>query len=240
MKRLLIVMGLFAGAPLAAQSGFYAGASARYMMADAWDEIVRTYNFSRPFAEEKMGLFSYGWQAEAGYLHRYRIHWAFPFSAGFHQTTSQAYSSAAFTGGSEYQLRATINAATLDAGVRYYFFSPDHKEKVAGMHKHIYVELSPGFALLMPRVRLNGELTEEADEDVYRPFLPAFRLTAGVGTEKALNTKWWLCPFFRTEFFPAANLDGFAGMINGSYLPDLDDKSRVFAFQLGIQLKRAK
>jgi hypothetical protein len=238
MKRLLLSLVICMCGTLAAQSGYYVGASARYMMADEWDEIVRTYNFSRPNVQEKMRLFSYGWHAEAGFLYRYRIHWAFPLSAGFHQTTSQAYSSAAFTGGSEYQLRATINAVTLDAGVRYYFFSLDHKEKATGMLKHIYVELSPGFALLMPRVRLNGKLTEEAEDDVYRPFLPAFRLNAGVGTEMALNTKWWLCPFFRTEFFPAANLEGFGGMVNGSYLPDLDDKSRVLAFQLGVQFRR--
>lgn len=239
MKRLLIAFGVCVCSTVAAQSGFYAGASARYMMADEWDEIARTYNFSRPGVQEKMRLFSYGWQAEAGFLYRYRIHWAFPLSAGFHQTTSQAYSSAASTGGSEYQLRATIHAATLDAGVRYYFFSLDHKDQATGLFKHTYAELSPGFALLMPRVRLNGELTEEAEDDVYRPFLPAFRLTAGVGAELALNPRWWLCPFFRTEFFPAANLEGFAGMVTGSYLPDLDDKSRVFAFQLGVQVRRS-
>ncbi|MCU0432686.1 MAG: hypothetical protein MUC87_04465 [Bacteroidia bacterium] len=233
MRKLLVIVFAFAYVGLAAQHGFFASASGRYMMADEWDEIVRTYNFSRPNVEEKMRLFSFGWNAEAGYFRQIKPRFGCFGTLGFHRTTSQAYSSAAHTGGSEYQLRASINCLTADAGVRIVPF----KQTILSS---VFVDVSPGFALLMPRVKLNGEREEVAEDEIYRPFSPAFRMMAGVGTQFNVNARWVICPFFRTEYFVGAELTDFAGMVTGSYLPDLDDESPVLTFQLGLQLRMSK
>lgn len=52
---------------IAAQE-FRADVSYKYMLSDKWDKAIQTYNFSRPFLEEKQPLLMHGLNASASYI----------------------------------------------------------------------------------------------------------------------------------------------------------------------------
>jgi hypothetical protein len=235
MRQLILCFALLSSITMNAQNGWTFAASGRYMFADEWDEIVRTYNFTRPNVEEQMNLFSFGWNVDAGYtFHKNNTKLSYFITAGFHSTTTQAFSSAAYTGGNEYQLRVSINCATLDAGLRYFPFN----EKSA--LRKLFADFSPGFAVYMPRVSDGGELVEIDEDEIYRPFVPSWRVNAGIGVQLFSEKRLSVTPFLNAEYTAAVELTEFAAMVTGSYFPDLDDESRVLAFRAGIRLQLNK
>ncbi len=194
-----------------------------YQYAPAWDEIIRTYNFSRSFNAHELNLFINGFEVSAGWriiLHNEKIE----LNPGI---SYQRFSSYEKNDGMK--LLTSINSFNVHSNLTWNFG--------AGKFSPSWISLDPVFTLLNPSVRINFKEIQLDQTKKYHEYGPAFRLGFETGWKipDARHKMEWK-PFLRADWYPEAELYDYGSALNGSYIQDLKDWGMVWQFSAGVRI----
>jgi hypothetical protein len=89
MKWIVCIFGILIGQVSEAQE-WVPSISYKYLYSSQLDKAVQTYNFSRPFLEEKQPLFIHGWQSGLTYFFRTEKKWHHGIACQYAQVRSRA------------------------------------------------------------------------------------------------------------------------------------------------------
>lgn len=227
IRKIFLLTLLFAAATVHAQTGITAVAAYRYLNAPNWDNIIRTYNFMRPWNTKLQPLLTHGWEIGGGYRK------TFGKLVGEGRLTYAHCGSRAVNGTERFKI--AINAFDLHAGIQVHPLPLiDSRNEDNG--RGLFVEIDPTLSLLLPSVRENGKQVELLDEKGYHPLSVAFLAGVSAGYDFLYKLNTLISPFARVQWYPSAQLRDFASAVNGSYFTDLSNKSSAVIFSAGVHI----
>jgi len=205
-----------------------------YLKADEWDEVIRVYNFSRPWQENDLPFLTSGYSA--------RIGWYFPVKkrqslfihpeAGW--TRWRAYADNA---GSQILLR--IDAFSIQANINFNPRALFHDVSAGPLGTRWLMQISPGVQLWSGYLEHGGKvwLTDEETSEEYRPKSVSFFATAGVGYRAwMIAGQWVVTPRIGVRYSPRSDLEDLPEAVIGTNPFGLSSESRhVFVVTGGLE-----
>ena len=126
MRAILLGMLFFTFNSIKAQE-FRTDISYKYIFANKWDKAIQTYNFSRPFLEEKQALLMHGLNASVSYI--------FKSSSSFKHGINISYSYFKSSAENE-NLNNILNLHFLNLG---YIIHYENNEKTKGLYTDLII-----------------------------------------------------------------------------------------------------
>jgi hypothetical protein len=231
MRKLLALL-LFVSIAQMAQSQIALGLHYDYLNAPQWDNIIRTYNYARPWQKEPQPFLTSGASTSLGWYVRFsRRHSVYMLNAlGFAQFTSRANNS-----GEEKVIK-----------LRRYDFHADlcfnpksiFKSISAGpLGARLFLYVSPGVTMWQPQTKLAGVEYVSFTQTHYKP--NSFAVNAGFGFGyRMIVLKDLLVMSFKAgaRFHPNANLPYFANAVQGANVTGLTNTATNFwTYEAGLE-----
>ncbi|MCC6601325.1 MAG: hypothetical protein IT223_11735 [Crocinitomicaceae bacterium] len=201
---------------------FSVGADYLHLRSKEWDDLIRTYNFARPWLEEKQPFLTGGISGSLG--------WYFRLSA-----KRSAFLKPVFSYG-HFGSRSESGKQSLDLSAEYYSFQLDFNFNPRAMFRDVsagplgtrlFISLSPGISRWSARLKRNREEYIVRAEETFHPINYNFSISACIGYRAALLAKKWVCtPVVRLNYFPRATLTDIVRAVQGANETGLSDTSK--------------
>lgn len=193
--------------------------SYKYMFAGKWDKAVQTYNFSRPFLDQKQPLLKHGLNASVSYIFKSPNY----FKQGLTMSYSYFRSSA-----ENVNLNSVLNLHALNIG---YILSYSSDEKANGLYTDVITSLVSG--------RLNRSINGLPIEDdgvKVRALAVGVELSMKAGYSLSVNDKMSFSPYALIGYAPyiyspygEAVINQTKELVHGSW-------TGMFTAQLGLSV----
>lgn len=196
---------------------FRTDVSYKYMFANKWDKAIQTYNFSRPFLEEKQPLLMYGLNASVSYI--------FKSSKSLKHGISLSYSY--FKSSTENEnLNNILNLHFLNLG---YIIHYKNNKKLNGLYTDLILSaVSSGLFR-----NVNGE-SFEYDETTSKAFGIGGDLSLKAGYYLTQKNKISLSPFILVGYTPYIYSPNSEAVINQTKGLVSNNRTGVFTTQVGL------
>ncbi len=202
--------------------------SYRYLRANNWDEIIQTYNTSRPWNNNKLEPVTHGVGA--------MFCWNFPLiSSRSESLTSRALHLNSKLGYHQFGSSAENNNIPFKAGFHQFEVSIDLRthpkclfkpvQNTGALGTRYYIGFGASFNALMPFVRSNGDLISNGDGEKYleRTFHFSGQFNTGYHLLMIGNTA--ITVEIAAIWFGHAELEAFAESVNGHNLSGMRNES---------------
>jgi len=203
-----------------------------YLFNRDMDKVFQLYNTSRQWQNKFLKPLTNGIEATVGYnvclIKERQLHVVPQLGYGYSMTTVK---------NNDFRLTTGIHRYDLSAQFRFH-----PRALITGVHNtgplgpRWFMTLTPGYSLIWPFVRMNGDVLEN-DEEVYRPKSFVFFASAGIGHHLVmLKERVIITPELCASWYPDVELDNYAESINGHNLLRYKNTfENVFFFQAKLR-----
>jgi hypothetical protein len=197
---------------------FALGLSYNYMYSNQLDKAVQTYNFSRPYLDEKQPLFIHGIGAEASFLFRSekKIRSGILVNYSHHQTSAE---------NQDFNVALRLQMMNLGYVLHYQM-----KEKF----KQGYVDL----AFCSTLGQLSKHVNDEAvliDDKKMRAYGFGGSIKLGIGCIYYFGASHAIAPFFKLDYAPFLRFAQAEAVVNQTTELSSKKNSSVLGFQTGLK-----
>ncbi len=240
MKKFTLLLCLLLGCQftaLRAQPEIGIGAGYSWLEAEEWDNILQTYNFSRPWLEEEQTLPGGGLQVAGQVLlpadHGIKIGALVSYAT--HSSEARLFAVAPGTRSIDF----TVLSASLLLEFHPFIMADSAAAagaEVGDWYYDFFLELGGGFA----SVQFDAELQTgdpQPDQTSLSSSGSGFDLLIGGGYAFHLATGFDLRPYFRLHWMPGIAIEGLALDIHNSNEVGLQNESTVLQVDSGLQLR---
>ncbi len=225
---LLSVYGLKAQLSVTAQYSYLDGKQ--------WDDVIRLYNFTRPWLENPQPFITHGWETSLGWyvpLKRRRSFFLHP-EAGWSR-----WKSTAVNGDDELSIR--MDMWHFQANFNFNPKAIRHDVSAGPLGTRFFIQLSPGISLWTAVVEKNGEpmVLDKKGDEAYQPKSWSPFLAGAVGYRAwMVGSQLALTPILRCRYYPlGAEMENLPVAIQGANVADLPSLSRpVWTFTGGLEI----
>ena len=193
--------------------------SYQYLHASLWNQTIQTYNFSRPYLDNKQPLLRHGFGLSASYL----FGSASDFSHGIALSYSRFGSNAENT-----DFNSTFIQNFLSVG---YVLHYQRKESP------VFSELQLSALSGMLTRRINGEAFE-FDSERAKAYGIGGQIDLKIGYEIALNEKWFLAPFIGVGYVPYFYTPNTESILNQTTELVSEEEPSLFRASFGVILRK--
>ena len=197
--------------------------------AKQWNRAIQTYNFSRPFLEEKQPNLAGAAQVGMSYLFKNKT----PFRYGPGIQYAMVRSTAENGGETD---RIQVQWPELVFHFRYYY---SFRDSASGPSNALYIETAPGFSILTMERRIDGEL-QTVDDTEQRFTGYGVALHTQVGFSWRVSEKLALEPYFSYTYDPLINIPESPVLINQTENFDLREGTSAGRLRLGLAIRLIK
>ena len=211
-----------------------------YLKAQEWDDIVHTYNFSRPWINTELKPLTHGYEARLGWLYRWntlRSIYVQP-QIGFRQFTSSAAND-----GEELYLRLRQYTLQCDLNFSPKAFFGGIASGPIGTRWMMY--FSPAIHLWQPYASQNekplyvdgvGDTSEDFEE--YTPSIFTWSVAMGTGYRSIMVAKKFIIsPKFGVRYFLNTDMEDFDLVVSGSNQTGLKSEAKNYLiFESGLEI----
>jgi len=219
MRALFLLLFLFRFIDTQAQE-IEADLSYKYMFASNWDKAIQTYNFSRPFLNEKQPLFMHGISGSASYIFKSKSKFKQGINASYSHFSSYA---------ENVNFVNQYNLHFLNVG---YMLRYESTEKLKGLTTDFI--LSASSSALFRNVNDEPFIYDDARSKAF-----------GIGGDLSVRTSYSfniknkirLSPFFQVGYTPylfSPNTEAVINQTSGLAAPNFTD---VFSTQVGLKVR---
>ena len=202
-----------------------------YLKAQEWDEIVHTYNFSRPWMNTELKPLTHGYEARIGWLYRWntlRSIYVQP-QVGFRQFTTKAAND-----GEELYLRLRQYTLQCDLNFSPKAFFGGISSGPIGTRWMMY--FSPALHLWQPYASQNekplyvdgsGDTSEDYEE--YTPTIFTWSVGMGTGYRSIMVAKKFIVsPKFGVRYFLNTDMENLDTVVSGSNQTGLKSEAKNY------------
>lgn len=195
------------------------GAGYQYMYSAAWDKAIQTYNFSRPFLEEKQPLLTHGSYLESSYFFKSEKSLRSGIKLNYSFTRSRADNS-------NFDVRLNLNQLQLGYSLRYIVESRWQAYIIEG---DVFIH-----STLLSR-RTNGELDVRDGNEKNRAHGIGGGLALTAFSTLAIKESKLLFPFFGISYSPYLRTEKSEIVLNQT---DglVKKQNRILTFKIGIRV----
>lgn len=200
------------------------GFAAQYewIKAQSWEQAIQTYNFSRPFLEERQPLLQNGFRLSAYYMFRSLASITYGPTADFSIHRSRAEND------------------NFDIGIQSSTFSIGPMLRYQEPGQALFISAAPKFRLGFLTRRLNGEIItieEDEENDPLRVVVAGFGIDAQIGYQFYFGEKATLAPQLNFGFDPILSGERSPLIFNEAFTTELDTKTSVWRLGAGILIE---
>ena len=231
MKKLVLALFAFCFcAPLFAQLSY--SLQYNYLQAKEWDDMVRAYNFNRPWQENPQPFITHGHGGSIGYYFLLKKRQ----SIYLHPRLSfDRFSCKAENG--QQLLGINIDHFQLQADLQ---FSPKalfHDVSAGPIGTRWFMTFSPGVDYFFPRINRNGEQVYLTEDEIYQPKTLTWFAEIGSGFRALyIANRWVVTPFFRARYYRKLSIEDFQEEAFGADTGEFENESlNNWQFQAGIE-----
>jgi len=230
MNKLLIILFTVFTLPITAfaQTEFGVGilGGYNYMNGIGWNEVVRHYNLAHPQFSATQPLLQNGYFGGIEFDYEIKNHIFFTPELVYKRVES-------VTDNKLYEVGFLLHFFTLELNAEVYILELG-KRVAKGIPHNFYIMGGPGISYMAPRVYQDLELKNGLDGQPYRPSKLVPFIGAGMGYDLYFNEKFGMSPFFRVNAYFPFEIDDFPEVVLGSNVAEVDDRTSIFNFQLGL------
>jgi len=201
------------------------------------DKVIQLYNTARPWQDNKLYPLTHTAEAAVGWnwcLHQKRqLH--FMPQLGYGRTAS------AIRNGED-KMSTGFHRADIFLQFRFHPRALIKGVQSSGpMGPRWFMTAGPGYSLIQPFVRTNGE-SLEIDDERYKPKSFTFFASAGIGYHLVLlKSRFIITPELAVSWYPYIELEDYTSSVNGhNVLGYTDSFEDVFFFQAKLRISFIK
>lgn len=203
-----------------------------YLQAKEWDDMVRAYNFNRPWQENAQPFITNGYGGSIGYyflLKRRQSLYLHP-RISFDRFSCKAEND-------EQLLGIQIDHFQLQADLQFNPKALFHDVSAGPIGTRWFLTFSPGADYFFPRINRNGEKVYVSEDEVYQPKSLTWFVEMGTGFRALyLANRWVITPFFRARYYRKLSIEDFQEEAFGADTGEFDSVSlNNWQFQAGIE-----
>lgn len=171
--------------------------SYKYMFANQWDKAIQTYNFSRPFLEEKQPLLIYGLNASISYIFKStkNLRHGINLSYSYYRSSSE-----------NENLENVLNLHSLNLG---YILHYENNDMLKGLYTDLIISATSSGLFR----KVNGE-SFEYDDTKSKAFGIGGDIALKLGYCVKLKNKNYLSPFIALGYTPYLYSPNTEALIN--------------------------
>ena len=203
-----------------------------YLQAKEWDDMVRAYNFNRPWQENAQPFITNGYGGSIGYyflLKRRQSLYLHP-RISFDRFSCKAEND-------EQLLGIQIDHFQLQTDLHFNPKALFHDVSAGPIGTRWFITVSPGVDYFFPRINRNGEKVYVSEDEVYQPKSLTWFAELGTGFRALyLANRWVITPFFRARYYRKLAIEDFQEEAFGADTGEFDSVSmNNWQFQAGIE-----
>jgi hypothetical protein len=225
---------LFIFAVLTLQAGAQLSLTTTYtfLKAPVLDDMVRAYNFARPWQENDQPFLSSGYGGSIGYyfqLKRRQSLYLHPI-VSYNRFASNAENE-------NTSLSIALHQFSAQADIHFNPRALFHDVAAGPIGTRFFITVSPGFTLWKPALERNEEEVMYDEEERYSP--PSYSWFAEVGTgyrSLLLGNSWAVTPFARARYIHSIEIPDFHEYAFGANATQRSTESlNNWQFQVGVE-----
>lgn len=225
---------------LLAQRGYSQPAlqfNAVYLQAPEWDKIIQTYNFARPWQQEKLTPLSWGYQAAFSW------NWRVQASREIHLLPELAYTWFQSQIQPD-QRKISLGSHVFQTGLTLRMHPKCLLKPVQGagpIGTRFYLGLGAGLTSFLPYKKVDGENFHWNNGEVYRELSFAPHVQVSAGYHLTVIGMFAITPELAILYLPSAELRKYAEVVNGHNLTGLRNATdNVFFLRAGVRITYLK
>lgn len=192
-----------------------------YLQSKDIDKILQTYNFSRPWQEEKLVPLTNGYGASFGW------NWRIQESRQIHILPEIGYLQfASMATHSNRKFRVGFEQMNIGTSFRMHPKSIFKPLQTAGpLGTRWYISVGATYSFTHPFARINGEKVFWEEDLPYREWSSGFNFSFGTGYHTLQVGRCVLTAEISANWFPKLDLPDFSEIVNGHNLTDLKNEA---------------
>jgi hypothetical protein len=208
-----------------------------YLYSKTFDQILQTYNTSRPWQTDKLIPLTNGYGGKFGW------NWRIQKTHEVHLLPELSYNQF-FSTSENFGQTFKVGFHQFNTSLALHIHPKAIFKQVQGagaLGTRFYMTAGGGFSGYLPFAKRNGKNAELAKDTPYRAFSYGVNAFIGTGFHLMSIGRFVLTPELAVVWFPTAELTNFAEVVNGHNQTKLSNEaSNLFLFQFGIRITYIK